>query len=232
MKTDIPRPPRLRIPAWVPKPVADKARELSRQSIAPPALLDALATNTRMRWVWAELSKRHGDGYLHPVRALKQPVADPQDFGMALLFAHTLAIMQDVPYRLSFESRKEAEAARDTHSMMAGRLRTLAQAFVETLPPAHRNYEAFRRLNSEDVRKLEDAAGVLEQLAQDEYEHALELPERVRSNALARHVSGELVKTCRTIFGTSLYGVVATIASVALESDISKSTVRAWHPGK
>jgi hypothetical protein len=232
MKADAPRP--LRIPAWVPKLVAERARELARRSPpkASPALLRALATDKRMRWVWRELSKRHGDGYLHPVQPLKQPVADPQGQGMALLFSHTLAIMQDVPYRLSFESRKEAEVARDTFSMMAWTLRTLAQAFVEALPPAHQNYEAFRRLNSEDVRKLEDAAGVLEQLAQDDHEHALELPERGRGNALARHVSGELVKTCRIIFCASLYGTVATITSVLLDSDISEGTIRAWHPRK
>jgi hypothetical protein len=232
MKADIPRPPQLRIPAWVPKQVAEKARELARAEppVASPATLRALATNRRMKWVWTELRKQHGDGYLHPVRPLKEPVADPQGFGMALLFSHTLTIVQDAPYRLSFESRKEAEAARDTYSMMAWDLRTLARAFVETLPPDHRNYETFRRLNSEDVRKLEDAAGVLEQLAQDEQEHALELPERDRGNALARYVTGELVKTCCTIFDTPLYGVVAAIATVALGLDIPVSTIRSWHP--
>jgi hypothetical protein len=234
MKVDVPRPPQLCIPAWVPKEVAEKARELARAEppVAAPAMLRALATNRRMKWVWTELRKRHGDGYLHPVRPPKEPVADPQGFGMAVLFSHTLTIVQDAPYRLSFESRKEAEAARDTYSMMAWRLRTLARAFVETLPPDHRNYETFRRLNSEHVRKLEDAAGVLEQLAQDEHEHALELPERDRGNALARYVSGELVQACSIIFGTPLYGVVAAIASVALGFDISVSTIRNWHPRK
>jgi hypothetical protein len=184
MKADTPRP--LRIPAWVPKPVAEKARELARRSppVVSPALLRELATDKRMRWVWRELTKRkrHGDGYLHPVQPLKELLADPQGRGMALLFSHTLAIMQDVPYRLSFESRREAEEARDKFAITAMNLRVLAQAFVEALPPAHRNYEVFRRLNSGQVRKLEDAAEVLEQLAQDEHEHALELPERARGN--------------------------------------------------
>jgi len=197
-----------------------------------PSMLRALATDQRMKWVWTELRKHHGDGYLHPARPPKEPVTDPQGFGMAFLFSYTFTIVQDTPYRLSFESRKEAEAARDTYSMMAWRLRTLGRAFVETLPPDHRNYETFRRLNSEDVRKLEDAAGVLEQLAQEEHEYALELPERDRGNALARYVSGELVQACSTIFGTPLYGVVAAIASVALGFNISVSTIRGWHPGE
>jgi hypothetical protein len=232
MKTDVPRPPRLRIQRWVPKQVAAKARELARaeSSMVLPSMLRALATDRRMKWVWTELRKRQGDSYLHPVRPLKEPVADPQGFGMAFLFSYTFTIVQNAPCYLSFESRKEAEAARDTYSTMAWRLRTLARAFVETLPPDHRNYETFRYLNSEKVRKFEDVAGELEQLAQDQHEYALELPERDRGNALARYVSGELVQACSTIFGSPLYGVVAAIASVALGFDISVSTIRGWHP--
>ena len=65
------RPPPVAIRSWV--PVAAKARELSQRSppMVPPALLRALLTHERMRWVWVELSKRQGDGYLHPARRLK-----------------------------------------------------------------------------------------------------------------------------------------------------------------
>src|SRR5262249_62216060 len=96
----------------------------------------------------------------------------------------------------------------------------------------HRNYEAFRRLNSDDVRKLADAAEVLKRLAEQEDEHARELPERARGNAMVRAVTGELVKACRIIFGASHYRIVARIASVMLGTEVSASTVRTWHPSK
>jgi hypothetical protein len=38
------------------------------------------------------------------------------------------------------------------------------------------------------------------------------------------------VKSCRIIFGKSLFGVVAIIASIVLESKISESTIRGWYP--
>jgi hypothetical protein len=233
MKADVPRPPQLRIPAWVPKQVAERARELARAEppLASPAMLRALATDKRMKWVWRELSKHCGDGYLHPARPLKRSVADPQGFAMELLFSHTLTIMRDAPYKLSISGgRREAEEARDKYATTAWNLRSLAQTFVEVLPPHHPEYETWRRLTSDDVRKLKDAAEVLEQLADLEHETALTLPERDRGNAQVRGVTGELVKACRIFFGRSLYGVVARIASVVLETNISERTVRAWHP--
>ncbi len=230
MKADVPRP--LRIPSWVPKPVAVKARELSQRSppMVPPALLRALLTHERMRWVWVELSKRQGDGYLHPARRLKRSGDDPQGYAMAGLFSAVITFMQDAAYRAPYESRQEPEMARDAYAGMARKLRMLTRAFAETLPSDHRLYQRFQRDNGEDMRKLDDAAGVLERLAQEEQEAMLELAERDRGTALARNITGELVKTCRWIFGTPLYGCVATIASVALETPISESTIRTWYP--
>lgn len=230
MKADVSRP--LRIPAWVPKPVAAKARELSQCSppMVSPALMHALLANKRMRWVWIELSKRQGDGYLHPARRLKGSGIDPQGFGMAALFAATITLMQDAAYRVSYENRKEAQTARDAYALTAQNLRTLARVLAELLPSNHRLYQRFQQANSEDVRKLNDAAGVLEQLAQEGQGAMLELPARDRGNALVRNITGELVGVCRRIFSTPLYGSVAIIASVALESDISESTIRTWHP--
>jgi hypothetical protein len=195
-----------------------------------PALLRVLLTNKRMRWVWVELSKRQGDGYLHPARRLKGSGDDPQGFGMAILFAATVTLMQDAAYRVSYENRQEAQTARDAYALMAKNLRTLASTFTELLPSDHGLYQRFQQTTGEDVRKLNDAAALLEQLAQEGQEAMLELPERDRGNALVRNITGELVSLCRRVFGTPLYGSVAIIASVALESDISESTIRTWHP--
>lgn len=50
---------------------------------------------------------------------------------------------------------------------------------------------------------------------------------------MTRHITGELVKTCRVIFRSSMYGVVATIAGVLMgDIDIAVSTIWNWHPRK
>jgi hypothetical protein len=164
------------------------------------------------------------------LRRFKGSGTDPQGFGMAALFAATITLMQDAAYRVSYENRREAQTARDAYALTAQNLRILARGFTELLPLDHRLQARFQQANSEDVCKLNDAAGVLEQLAQEGQETMLELPGRDRGNVLARNITGELVGVCRRIFGKPLYGSVAIIASVALKTDISKSTIRTWHP--
>jgi len=233
MKADIPRP--LRIPRWVPKQVAAKARELSRTGKARfdgPLLVASeadfqrllrLTTDPRMKWVWRELGKRRGDDYLYPAWQSKQPVADRQGIGMTILFLHALKlikIMREVwSDRVSSASRKDAAYVRKKSVTMARTLRALAEVFVE--PPSSPD-----ELDRENARKLEAAAEVFDQLAVKPHV-------RDRGNTLIRYITGDLVKTCRVIFGSSMYGVVATITSVLLgDSNIPASTIRNWYPRK
>ena len=81
-----------------------------------------------------------------------------------------------------------------------------------------------------DVEVMNRCAEVLDEFAQIEDEAANQFPKRDRGNACARRVTGELMKLCRVMFGKSLLGVVATISSILLESEISESTIRGWHP--
>jgi hypothetical protein len=234
MKADAPRVPKLRIPAWVPKQVAAKARELSRNGMALSdrsllvaseadfqRLLRALTTKPRMKWVWRELGKRQGDGYLHPARSLRKPVADPQGRAMTVLFFHALKIACEVSLdRVSVASRKEVAEVPEQCANMARTLHDMAEALLEPTPD---------QLNREDARKLEDAAEVLDRMAQDYA--AGDHRERDHGNALTRHVTGELVKACRIIFRRSMYRTVGTIAGVLLGvSNIPASTMRNWHP--
>jgi hypothetical protein len=212
VKADAPRP--LRIPAWVPSSVAEKARELHRRSppAVSPALLRALVTDKRMRAVWHELAKRRrGGGYLHPARQPKEPVADPQGLGMTVLFLQALKIMHDLD-RPPPVSRKEMAAARREISAAARTLRTLAPLLLE--PPSD-------QLDREDARKLAAAAPVLDELA-------AKRGARDRGNTEIRYITSSLVKTCRIIFGASHYRIVARIASVMLATVVSESTVRTW----
>jgi len=243
MKADVPRP--LRIPAWVPKEVADKARELARRDppVISPAILKALTTNKRMKWVWREFSKRQGDGYLHRVKALPKRLARPttdaewQAAGMVVLFSQAIEMMRaELSRPLLTASREEAEMARDTYATTAINLRSLArtlgEAAAEYIPPDYpdsRRVEAFQRRNSEEMRTLEDAAEILEEFAQVEDEAASEFPVRDRGNASKRRVTGELLKLCRVVFGKDLVGIVAIIASILFESDIPWGTIRDWH---
>jgi hypothetical protein len=234
VKADIPRP--LHIPRWVPTPVAMMARELARAGVARLARGDrsllvaseadfqrhlrALTTNPRMKWVWRELGKRHGTGYLHPARQPKRPVADPQGLAMTALFFHALKIMRDVSSdEVLPANRKEVAAARAQCAAAAKTLRVVAWAKLE--PPS----DARAR---EDAGKFAAAADVLEDLARG---HAR--GRRDRGNVAVRYVTGELARICRVTFRTPMYGVVATIAGVLLgDCDIPVSTIRSWHPRK
>src|SRR5215472_16636927 len=175
MKADMPRP--LRIPRWVPEQVAEKARELSRTGMARSdrsllvasesdfqRLLRALTTDPRMRWVWRELGKRHGDGYLHPARSLRKPVADPQGRAMTVLFFHALKIICDVSLdQVSVASRKEVAKEREWCANMAETLRAMAGAFLEPTPER----PTPDQVNREDARAFNDVAERLDRLAQN-----------------------------------------------------------------
>src|SRR5262249_12069929 len=176
MKADAPRAPRLRIPTWVPKEVANAAHELARRDppVISPALLKAFATNKRMKRVWRELSKRQGDGYLHRVRALPKrpgrPATDAewQAAGMAFLFSQALEIMRAESSRpVLTATRQEAEMARDAYATTAINLRSFVHALdyvaAECIPPDYpdpRRVEAVRRLYSNDMRTLKAAAPI------------------------------------------------------------------------
>jgi hypothetical protein len=246
MKADAPHTSRLRIPSWVPKEVADAAREFARRDppVISPAILKALTTNKRMKRVWRELSKRQGDGYLHRVKALPKRLARPktaaewQAAGRVVLFSQAIEIMRaELSRPLPTASREEAETARDAYTTTAINLRSFARTLgyvaAECIPPDYpdpHRVEAFRRLNSEQMRKLEDAAEVLEGFAQDEDEAASEFPDRDRGNASKRRVTGELVKLCRAVFGKDLARTMGTVAGVLLGvPDIPESTIRDWH---
>jgi hypothetical protein len=219
------------LPEWVPKPVADRARELAQRGPPSPGLL-RLATDERMKRVWRELCRRHRDGgdYLHPVRILPKELAqveDRQGAGMAILFSNALAVAFDERWATTSTS-KEAEAAREGYKEGAAWLRVPARALNErvTSLSSHPDNDTFRLWAIDAARKLEDAATVLDELAQTEAE--AELPDRNRASPRERQVGVKLVEFCRTVFGTPLFGLVAIIVSVLFESKITPSTVREW----
>jgi hypothetical protein len=229
----------------VPKEVADAARELARRDppVISPAILKALATNKRMKWVWRELSKRKDDGgYKHRVRALPKRLARPttdaewQTAGMVFLFSQAIEIMRAESSRPPMTaSRKEAKMARDVHAKQARDLRKLAKTLGETVEYIPSDYpdpsrvEAYQRRISEEMRTLEDAAKIIDEFTQVEDEAAAEFPARDHGTASKRRVTGELIKLCRALFGKDLSGTVATIASTLFETNIPEPTVRAWH---
>src|SRR5262249_48123503 len=133
-------------------------------------------------------------------------------------------------------TRQEAEMARDAYATTAINLRSFVHALdyvaAECIPPDYpdpRRVEAVRRLYSNEMRTLKDAAEILEGYAQVEDEAASEFPVRDRGNASKRRVTGELVKLCRVVFGKDLAGIVAIIASILFESSIPRRTISDWH---
>jgi hypothetical protein len=169
---------------------------------------------------------------LHPVRTILKgltKVEDRQEAGMAVLFSNALALAFDERWT-STTTRKEAEIAREVYEEGAAWLRTTACVLNERVASLslHPNNNPFRLWAIDAARKLEDAATVVDELAQAEAEALQELPDRNRASPRERQVGVKLVEFCRTVFGTPLFGLVAIIVSVLFESKITPGTVREW----
>jgi len=252
MKAALPRP--LRIPAWVPNPIAQSARaqyaaEVRRtyaraiKEFGPPEddsdcdtlaereevrvyyvedVRDDLAeiaknyrplvSDPRMRSVWRELSRRRNGGFLHPACApLTQEAALIEVFDLVL------------------ECRKQSWIATTRGEIEEQRCHFLARA--EKLEDDAMTMMAQPLLPFEQRgafwQKLNHAAGACK-----EYAHALEaakcsILEREHDSP-ARQLALTISDKFRALFGSPMYGLTATIASVVLDREIDPRTVRRW----
>jgi hypothetical protein len=290
MKAALPRP--LRIPAWVPNPIAQAARtnyaEDVRRAYAraikefgPPedaADCDALAeldevrvnyiedvrddlaaiaknyrllvSDPRMRGVWRELSRRRNGGFLHPARApstqeavtvelferalacgLLHPARAPstQEAAMVELFDTALACRKwpwttttrgEVERQCRRFLAKAEELENDTISMMTHPLPCRGMDFW-TLEP-----------RGELGQKLMRAADACK-----EYARILDSTKcftlKREHDSSGRQLALTISDKFRALFGSPMYGLTATIASVVLGREIDPRTVRRWcasHP--
>jgi hypothetical protein len=238
----------LQIPSWVPSIIAELARRtwLSNKSeaerigyVAPyiedaDKVLNRLVCDKRMRHVWRELSRRRRDGeFMHPVRG-SEPEKDKDTLqieAMAHLFCQS-AFKALLSYGEEVVTRQQAEQRHKELLDKAKQLRVDAcRLFFQSV---YRSPLSSSRLSYCDLeqrhRDLNHAAQILESYAAENLVFEMETAlERDRGDGDIRWVALGLAEVCRILFGSPLYGVTATIVSVALGRDINARTVRQWY---
>ena len=207
---------------WVPDAVAYAARALYADAVRRHdnqylEVLKRLVTDCRMQPAWAQLLKRRRKQYrstepfFHPAK----PVWDIPDntlerqhraIGSLLFLAVNLAVDS-----ARVMTRREVETVRRKALDDASKLRDVAK-FLSPPDPA---------LEAADAREREAA------LWGAAYSGPL-VVQRDMGDARARYFVILFASQCRQLFGSPLYGLTATVASVALGRQLTPRPVRQW----
>ena len=227
-------------PAWLPEAVADEARRILEHT-KDPALVVRLATDSRMKRVWAELSKHKFDrphldksvlrlgGPLLDARLTDQEAALTMFFWWAYARARApialITISELDALLASCESiaRELRKSAADVRAL-PDRLSGSEMLEIQDIEHGHAEYHA---RNMERAAKFyEGAIAKIVQLKAVEGldPRVVDRPGQYRpARSYVRHLATNISKP--------LYGTLATIASVALDHPISKEQVIEWTRG-
>jgi hypothetical protein len=171
-----------------------------------------LACDRRMKGLWRELSRHNSNGgLLHPAIDIDQDAAILELFNTALA-------CRKLPGATT--TRRQAELGRDRWLAKAGELRDDARILLASSP-----LEACL----ERYRKLEDAARACEDYAREVYAASFGAMALERKHdGRGRWVALTIGDKFRTLFGSPMYSLTATITSVVLDREIEPGTVRKW----
>ena len=235
-------PSELAIPSWVPEPIAQcvKAKvtgfernfeETCRKNnnfdeeaadigdLGANVLRDHLTNlplvcDRRMESVWRELSRQRSSGtFLHPARgSCAANAKERQDAAMLELFNTAFACRKGWG---ATTTRREIEQQRDRFLAKADELRT--DAWMMLVQPSY---------SKDRFQKLADAARVYEDHARELYATSSATALERKHDGRARWVALTIGNKFRVLFGSPMYGLTATIASVVLGREIESRTVR------
>jgi hypothetical protein len=226
-------------PAWLPTAIADEARRIL-ECTEDPALVIRLATDKRMKRVWAELSKLKFERPQLEELVLSErgPLQDhltDQEAALTLIFWYAYAFARA---QIAIITISELDTLLASCEDMAKQLRKSA-ADLRALPSKLSGSERFE---IEDVEHWDAGyhAGNIEEAAKF-YEGAVakiiqlkafegldprvvDRPGRYRTErSYVRHLTAQISKP--------LLGTLATIASVALDRPVTKDQVIEWTRG-
>jgi hypothetical protein len=214
-------PESLTIPPWVPGAVSKAARALysdadQRGRIECIPVLQRLVSDPRMRPVWAELVKRtrkEDRSFFHPAEPaweIPDSAEERQTRAIGSLVYLAVNLVVDSPRVVT---RRQVETTRRKALDAASVLRKAAKLL--SLPDPALN--AAR--NHEGEAAAWAAAGSSRLVV-----------ERDRGDAQAKCFAIVFASQCRQLFGCPLYGVTATVASVALgrKRKLTRRAVREW----
>jgi len=225
MKADLfPTEPGLCVPSWVPEPIARRARD---RQFSP------LLHDPRMRNVWDTLSHRRNGTFEYPASAsiTAANAEERQGAAMVQLF-HYVVMAAKWPGTIT--TRSKAERKRRRFLAKAEELRTDAERWQLDAPPT----TPFGLWSDDDgpdecVRRLIDASQAYEEIAAKAYAADMWLArDRGRADGDVQWFALAVADKFRALFGSPMYGLTATITSVALGREIDPHTVRHWcaHP--
>lgn len=185
-------------------------------------VLPLFVNDPRMHRVWRELQRRRRDGkYLHPALSFspRGPSLDPdttdaeerQGVAMASLLKTVLtsyATRPAIPL-----TKAKAERVRNRHLEMARRLRSDA-------PKSGERRREFMAAAEFYEASAEEAGAAIPLSFERNYGHLID-----------RWYTFAVAGACKELFGSPLYGITATIASVALGREVGVGAVRRWYTG-
>jgi hypothetical protein len=213
------------IPEWVPPVITNFVRKTLVSQVTDPdqgQILIRLVTDPRMRNVWSQLvrTNRKTGGFYRPALSpgpeQVAEAAERQDWAMTLLFsvAYSLAVCHPCVML-----RRKVESLRAQQQELARKLRQEAegQYVIE-------QWENDRPSRGE---KLDAAADAFDEIAAEAGSRGI-VAERDRGLGEAHALAVAIAQTCGWLFGSPLYTVTATITSVAIDREVSRSQVRGW----
>jgi hypothetical protein len=236
MKADVPpittAEPKLRIPAWVPSPVAHVARQKASEDVAQ--FLTPLVQDQRMRRVWRELSKRRRrDGtFMHPAAAWWIDATNAEEWidatnaeerqGVAMAKLLTAAL-QFAARPGATSTRRKAEQRHSHYLEMAKQLRADADALrVDTFDKS-----VWSQLIAA-AETYEECAKNVKGNIRGYYWPWPVILERDRRDPADRWLACAISYTCRSLFCSPLYGITAIVMTVILGREITRGAVRQW----
>jgi hypothetical protein len=243
----------LRIPPWVPEPVAQAAHDaytiLGQYGDRDRAFtcLTRLVSDERMRRVWHELARRQRGGtFMYPaaMAPVWQPISEEakvwppssepdkcNDVAMAELLRVSLlgAIQPGTTL-----TRQQAEDDRRRYLAMARQLRTenASQLQMWLGPPLKRRDIDRHRVLASAARTYEEAAARIANKLQGKSPKFPIIRKRDHGDSADQYLALRITGYCRGYFGSPLYGVTAIVMSVILDREITPRAVRQWcaHP--
>jgi hypothetical protein len=126
-------------------------------------------------------------------------------------------------------TRREAEQKRRRFLAKAEELRSDAEMWLRDAPATTPNGLWRDYVPDECWRRLLDASQAYKEIAAETYAADMRLAcERDRTDGDTRWFAVIIANQCRELFGSPLYGITATVTSVAFGRKIEQHTVRKW----
>jgi hypothetical protein len=194
----------LTIPDWFPKELERRARELHARALSrnpeQAAVVARVVTDARMKRVWQEIGKRRRSPLDARVHLHPATVPSTQDGDDA----QHKAMEALLAFAAMIVGTRPSSA---DHELQIDRLRQDAADFRA----------------SDGSRRTAKLAAALDQ-AREAYGKKNDL----ETSQHERRVVDELAAFMQATFGSPMHGLTATVASVVLQHEVSRSKVREW----